>query len=109
MRMPILSYFIVVGSVLAGLLIWTGREAQPTNAAVKTSQTVGLPQPFKALPERSELKVTGVNFAAQRESPVTKPAKTVDTPRKQKVAVKPPATPTWSWVAEFPYDRLNIH
>jgi len=109
MRMPILSYFVVVGSVLAGLLIWTGQQAQPTNAAVKTSQTVGLPQPFKAPPEQSELKVTGVNFAAQRESSVTKTVKTAETPRKQKVTVKHPATSTWRWVAEFPHDRLNIH
>jgi len=111
MRMPILSYFIVVGSVLVGLLVWVGNEAEPTDAAVKTSQTVGLPKPFKAPRDTSQLRPTGVNFAAERESPpVAKPTKTVDAPRKPKVLARHPyRTPPWNRLAEYPYDRLTVH
>jgi hypothetical protein len=111
MRMPIVSYFIVVGSALVGLLLWVGDAAVPTDTAVKTSQTVGLPKPFKAPRDTSQLRPTGANFAAERESPpVAKPAKTVEAPRKPKVLARhPPRMPAWNQLAEYPYDRLSVH
>jgi len=105
-----------MGSVLVGLLLWSGNETVSTDAAVKTSQTVGLPKPFKAPRDTSQLKLTGVNFAAERESPsVAKPAKTADAPRKPKIVSRyssskhPSPMPTWNRMAEYPYDRLSIH
>jgi hypothetical protein len=90
MRMPIFSYFLVTG--LAGLLVWLGGETQSNDSALKTSQTVGLPKPFKPPPEASPYRVTGANFAAGREAQATKPAKAAEKPevhvRRQKVTNK---------------------
>jgi len=112
MRMPIFSYFIVVGTALVGLMIWVGNETEPSGSPVKTSQIVGLPKPFKAPPDTAQHKLTGVNFAAARarEVPAPKPVKNVESPRKQFITNKPSNnTPTWNRLAEFPYDRLSIH
>ena len=47
MRMPLLHYFVVVGSVLVGLLFWISNEIEPNSSPLKTSQVVGVPRPFK--------------------------------------------------------------
>jgi hypothetical protein len=47
MRMPVLRYFLVVGSVLFGLLILVNSKTESSGPAVKTAQTVGLPQSVK--------------------------------------------------------------
>jgi hypothetical protein len=46
MRMPILSYFLVVGTVLFGglVLVRTQLESKP----LPVSQRIGVPPPFKA-------------------------------------------------------------
>jgi hypothetical protein len=62
MRMPIFSYFIVMGTVLVGLLFWVSNEIDPNSVPLKTSQVVGVPRPFKAT--RPEPILTAVNFAA---------------------------------------------
>jgi len=46
MRMPVLRYFLVVGS---GMLV--NSKTESSGPAVKTAQTVGLPQPVKMRPE----------------------------------------------------------
>jgi len=51
MRMPVLRYFLVVGSVLFGLLMLVNSKTESSGPAVKTAQTVGLPQPVKMRPE----------------------------------------------------------
>lgn len=114
MRMPIFSYFLVVGTVLTGLLVWFGGETQSNDSALKTSQTVGLPKPFKAPAETSSYRITGVNFAAGREARATKPTQAAEKPevpvRKHKVANKyHPRVPTWDRFAEYAYDRFGIH
>jgi len=114
MRMPIFSYFLVTGTVLAGLLIWLGGETQSNDSALKTSQVVGLPKPFKPPPETSPYRVTGVNFAAGRDAQAMKPAKAAEKPevpvRRQKVTHKYyPKAPTWGRFAEYAYDRFGIH
>ena len=81
MRMPIFSYFLVVGSVLTGLLLWFGNGSQPIGTALTSSQMVGIPK-FKPEPEHA--RVTAVNFAAEYVRPETKTVKTADTPQKQK-------------------------
>jgi len=113
MRMPIFSYFLVIGTVLAGLLVWLGGETQSNDAALKTSQVVGLPKPFKPAPETSPYRVTGANFAAGRQTQTAKTAKAAEKPdvpvRKQKVANKyHPKVPTWGHFAEYTYGRF-IH
>jgi hypothetical protein len=83
MRMPIFSYFLVVGSVLTGLLLWFGNESQPVGMTLtsSSSQMIGIPK-FKPEPEHA--RVTAVNFAAEYVRPETKTVKTSDTPQKQK-------------------------
>ena len=46
MRMPILSYFLVIGTVLLGglVLVSTQLESKP----LPVSQRIGVPPPFKA-------------------------------------------------------------
>jgi hypothetical protein len=52
MRMPVLSYFLVVGILLFGglALVSSRLESKP----LPVSQTIGLPAPFKALPEDTQ-------------------------------------------------------
>ena len=108
MRMPILRYFLVVGSVLAGLLIWFGSDSQPNDAVRMTAQTVGVPK-FKPEPEPVHARATAVNFAAEYGRPDTKPVKTAEPPRRQKAAIDSPAPWSPPRYAEYPHDNLSIH
>src|SRR6476661_1755188 len=105
--MPVFSYFLVLGSVLTGLLLWFGNESQPNGTALTSSQMVGI-RKFKPGPEPEHARVTAVNFAAQYQRPETKPLKT-DTPRKQKTVINSLERLTRNRFAEFPYDNLSIH
>jgi hypothetical protein len=49
MRMPILSYFLVVGTVLFGGLVLVSSQLE--SKPLPVSQRVGVPPPFKALPD----------------------------------------------------------
>ena len=109
MRMPILSYFIVAGTALVGLLFWVSNGLDPNSSPIKTSQTVGLPEPFKAQPEQSRYKIGGVNFAAEQEHSITNPAQPVEPTAKQKTTGKPSKAPMWNRLAESPHDNLSIH
>ena len=101
MRMPIFSYFLVVGAVLTGLLIWLGDDGDLQSAPLRTSQQVGMPKPFKGKPETMP-DITNANFAAaharpatERNRPQDKPAKVAAEPKRQKPVVNtwnPPAT-----------------
>jgi hypothetical protein len=51
MRMPVLSYFLAVGSVLFAILTFVSSEIDPNISAIHVSQIVGVPAPFKAPPE----------------------------------------------------------
>ena len=109
MRMPIFSYFMVVGSVLTGLLLWFGNEGQPIGTTLtSSSQMVGIPK-FKPEPEPEHARATAVNFAAEYKRPEIKPVKTTDTQRKQKATINSLEPLTRNRVAEFPHDNLSIH
>jgi hypothetical protein len=103
--MPIFSYFLVVGSVLTGLLLWFGNESQP-NRTILTSQTVGIPK-FKPEPEPEHARATAVNFAAEYKRP--KPVKTAETPPRQKATNIYSKPQPLNHFAEFPHDNLSIH
>jgi hypothetical protein len=62
--MPILSYFVVMGTALTLLLLFVSSRLEPSDLTIETSQIVGVQPPFKAEPERSPYKITGTNFAA---------------------------------------------
>ena len=116
MRMPVLGYFVVVGSVLLGLLYWVGGNAASESSTFKTSQTVGIPKSFAPQPQRQALpEVTTVNFAAEYDQPQqtaakpveAKPAKSTEAKRKDRSAVG--QRPTWNRYVEYPHDNLSIH
>ena len=83
MRMPIFSYFIVMGTVLIGLLFCVSNEIEPNSLPFKTSQMVGIPKPYKARPEVSQYTITNVNFAGLevREISASSAATSADYPR----------------------------
>jgi hypothetical protein len=109
MRMPILSYFIVAGTALVGLLFWVSNELDPNSSPIKTSQTVGVAEPFKAQPEQPQYKIEGVNFAAEQDQSVTRPVQTAEPTAKQKITSKPSTVPMWNRLAESPHDNLSVH
>src|SRR4029450_2197132 len=108
MRIPVLRYFLVVGSVLFGLLMLVNSRTESSGPAVKTAQTVGLPQPVKVPPEPPS-QVTAVNFAAEQELPQAKPVETANVPkavekkRKEKTASK-----QWHRYVQYPFGTFNV-
>ena len=63
MRMPMLSYFLVTGTVLFGVLVLVGNKLEPKPLPV--AQTVGVPAPFRAQPEDVQSKTGTLNFDQQ--------------------------------------------
>jgi hypothetical protein len=45
---PVLKYFLTVGSLLVGLLYYASSVIEPTSLPFHIAQTSGLPQPYKA-------------------------------------------------------------
>src|SRR5262249_45439094 len=88
MRMPIFSYFLVVGAVFAGLLIWFGDDVELASAPLRTSQQVGTPKPFKGQPETMPV-ISAVNFAAARERPAAERERPPEKPAKVAAQPKP--------------------
>ena len=107
LRMPIFSYFLVMGGVLTGLLLWFGNGSEPIGRTL-TSQTVGIPQ-FKPEPEAEHARVTAFNFAAEYARSKRKPVKTAETPPRQKAATNYSKPQLLSHFAEFPHDNLSAH
>jgi hypothetical protein len=59
MRMPILSYFLVVGIVLFGGLILVSSQLESKPLSV--SQRIGVPPPFKAPADETQSPTSGVD------------------------------------------------
>lgn len=57
MRMPILSYFLVVGIALFAILVAASSQIDPGISAIQVSQMVGLPPPFKAPPDEPQSRI----------------------------------------------------
>lgn len=114
MRMPLLSYFLIVGAALLGLLLWSSDELSISGSPIVTSQLVGLP---KSKPQRepSQPLMTTANFGAE----YSHPAKSEDTllnqekraPRhvahEHKAESKQWKTRTKNRFAEFPHTNFN--
>ena len=69
MRMPIFTYFMVIGTALLALFMLSSYELPNVGSPIKTSQVVGLPK-VEPRPEQQPL-MTISNFAAEKESPAT--------------------------------------
>lgn len=113
MRMPIFSYFVVMGTLLIGVLLLMSNVIKPAPSGFMTSQIVGVPK-FKAEPESVHARATAVNFAAEyarpaTARPATKSAKTVEAAPKPKKIIRYSPKPTWNHLAEYPHDALTIH
>lgn len=113
MRMPIFSYFLVMGTLLAGLLIWISSVTEPEGPSFPASQVAGVPK-FKPEPEPKYATVTTFNFGAERAArPASRPAKVVEaaaTPKAISRSSPPPELNLrWNRFAEYPNDRLSIH
>jgi hypothetical protein len=106
--MPIFSYFLVVGSVLTGLLLWFGNGNEPIQTALTTSQTVGVPK-FKPEPEAEHARATAVNFAAEHKHSERKSLRAAETLPRQKATTHYSKPQPLSHFAEFPHDNLSIH
>jgi len=105
--MPIFSYFLVVGSVLAALLLWLGGESQPTTP-FRSTQMAGIPK-FKPELEPEHARATTVNFAAEYKRPEGKPAKAAEAAARRKLTHGHSTPDPPRHFAEFPHDNLNIH
>ena len=60
---PVLSYFLVAGTVLFGVLVLVSNKFEPKPLPV--SQMVGVPAPFKAPPEDVQSRTGAVNIDRQ--------------------------------------------
>ena len=118
MKMPIVSYFLVMGTVLTALLILAGNYIPGGAPPFSASQAVGISQPFKAEPERSPYTVSAVNFAASYGKPpieeMTVPVKKHFSESTRKRLYEPtnagPTPSGWNRVAENPHNALmSIH
>ena len=63
MRMPILYYFLVAGTVLFAVLVLVSNKFEPKPLPV--SQMVGVPAPFKAPPEDVQSRTGAVSIDRQ--------------------------------------------
>jgi hypothetical protein len=99
--MPIFSYFLVVGSVLIGLLLWFGNEGVPNETTLASSQMVGITK-FKPEPEDEHARATAVNFAAPYKRSERKSVKTAEAPLGQKVTTNYSEPQRWSSLCRIP-------
>jgi hypothetical protein len=106
--MPIFSYFLVVGTVLTGLLLWFGDRNEPMGTRLTSSQTVGIPK-FKPEREVEHARATAVNFAAEYKRSERKSIKMAETPPRQKATTNYSKPQPFSHFAEFPHNNLSSH
>jgi len=117
MRMPILSYFIVMSVVLTMALIIISSQMKPFPVA--TAQVDGVPKPFTPEPDPSPYRITATNFAAPRKVATDamakaedrrKPERTAKATRKPQNDYDRPSGPAWSHIAGEPIDAMmSIH
>jgi len=116
--MPLFSYFVVMGPMLALALIYVSDRIEPQGSPVPTSQIVGIAKPFKSEPERSPCTITGTNFAAAykpvsaRAATEPKPIRRADSLPQQRPAdnAETRNVPRWKTIAQNPIDALmTIH
>lgn len=119
MRMPLFSYFVVVGSTLTLALLFVSNRIEPLGSPVPTSQIIGIAKSFKPEPERSPYKITGTNFAAAyrpapaRAAEEPKPVRRAESHRQQRPATADApdrGVPRWKYIAQNPFAALmGIH
>ena len=117
MRMPLFSYFVVMGLTLTLALIYISDQIEPRGSPVRTSQIIGIAKPFKPEPERSAYTITGSNFAAAYKPASARPAHAPKPTRPADSLPQQPAdnaearrVPFWKHIAQNPIAALmSIH
>ena len=117
MRMPLFSYFVVMGFTLTLALIYISDRIEPRGSPVRTSQIVGIAKPFKPEPERSAYTITGSNFAAAYKPASARAAEPKPTRRADSLPQQQPTdnaevrrVPPWKHIAQNPIAALmSIH
>jgi hypothetical protein len=120
MRMPLFSYFVVMGFTLTLALLAVSSRMEPQGSPVPTSQIIGVVKPFKPEPEPSPYRITATNFAAEHSrahpahAEVVQAEKTVraaNLSRKQTPSSEAwHRKPRWQRIAENPIAAMmSIH
>jgi hypothetical protein len=117
MRMPLLSYFLLMSFILSLALLFVSSQLEP--APVPTSQIMGLRKPPPSEPELPSYQVTATNFASPPKTPTdalakaeedAKPVRTVKSPRTQKNDALKSSRSVGKSVADYPLSvMLAIH
>ena len=106
MRMPLVSYFVVMGAALTLALIFISNRIEPLGSPVPTSQIVGLARPYMPEPEQSPYAVTGTNFAAANKPAAARAAAETTARRADSLQQQPAANtevrrvPRWKHIAQ---------
>jgi hypothetical protein len=118
MRMPVISYFVVMSVVLTAVLIIVSTRMEPQPHTIAASQIEGVQKPYTAEPEPS-YRVTATNFAAPRKMPTDalarandklKPAPPPKAKRKQDNDDDQRSGPAWGRIADYPINgMMAIH
>ena len=108
MRMPIFSYFVVVGVALLGLLIWLGDAMEPRALPFTSSQMVGLPKPYKAPPEYTSNRQPELALS-DSEFPAPQSKRQVQAGHKKKTTKIAEDTIGRERYAEYPHNNETIH
>lgn len=114
--MPIFSYFVVMGTVLTGLLLWINHEIEPNSLPLfDTAPVTGAKKAFKPLPE-PRYRITAFNFAAPYRLPATtqiepaaEPVKIARSPRTKKMSPEDWMQLPRDRLAEYPTKVFRIH
>jgi hypothetical protein len=119
MRMPVFSYFTVMGTVLTLALLLVSSFNGPSSSPIDAFQSLGSQKPFKPEPERSPYKITASNFAAEyRPMPedhvrgVPRDTRAMGSSAKDKsnLTTEVRVGSTWNRVLENPYNELlSVH
>jgi hypothetical protein len=116
MRMPVVSYFVVMSVVVSAALILVSSWMEPQPSPIATSQLEGLQPRYTPEPEPA-YPVTATNFAAPRKASEamaqaneeSKPARAAKNSQEERENDKP-SRPVWRSMADYPINMMmSIH
>jgi hypothetical protein len=100
--LPVLAFFLAVGTVLLGLLMWAGETLPPMPDVIPVSQQVGIPEPFKAEDLPAAKVATQPVQSSPAPPPTQKPAQVASAPESSQAAAHPKRKKAHRRVAEEP-------
>jgi len=83
---PIIPYFLVVGTSLLGVLVWIDANYKTGPSPITTTQVVGLPQPYK--PPRRVVEMSASVISEAKVEPKIDAAKATKVAHKKKPHIK---------------------